>query len=79
MWVCTKVAWRSIGNTQYCGLVSEFLVVDVFVSTQLPVGNALTFLGVFAKLRKATTSSAIIVSLSAWNKSTPTGRIFHEI
>jgi hypothetical protein len=34
------------------------------------------FLGAFAKLRKGTVSFVMSVSLSAWNNSTPTGRIF---
>ena len=34
------------------------------------------FLGAFAKLRKATISFVMSVRPSAWNNSTPTGRIF---
>jgi hypothetical protein len=37
-----------------------------------------TFLGAFAKLRKATISFVISVRLSAWNNSAPTGRIFKK-
>jgi hypothetical protein len=35
----------------------------------------LTFLGFFAKLRKTTISFVVLVRPSAWNNSTPTGRI----
>jgi hypothetical protein len=35
-----------------------------------------TFIGAFAKLRKATISFVMSVRLSTWNKSAPTGRIF---
>ena len=35
-----------------------------------------TFLGEFAKVRKATTSFVISVRPSSWNDSAPTGRIF---
>jgi hypothetical protein len=48
----------------------------------MPVRNtSLKFLGVFAKLRKATTSFVMCLSVlpSEWNNSAPTGRIFIEL
>jgi len=40
----------------------------------------MTFLGKFAKLRKVTIGFIVSdVRLSAWNNSTPTGRIFMKV
>jgi hypothetical protein len=40
------------------------------------IASCAVFLGAFAKLRKGTISSVVSVCPSAWNISSPTGRIF---
>jgi hypothetical protein len=44
-------------------------------SCNVHVCRMIAFLGAFAKLRKATLSFVMFVRLSAWNNSTPIGRI----
>ena len=60
-------AWRSCS-------VPRFVCMIETVSVLFEVGAQ--FLGVYAKLRKATTFFVMSVCLFAWNNSAPTGRGF---
>jgi hypothetical protein len=61
-------------------LTTSPVSIDLEHFAQLKLGVLCTFLGAFAKLRKATISFVMSIRLSVhtsvWNNSAPTGRIF---
>jgi len=70
-------------GAQRCSLLTNGLPLNALLSTWLFIYHFVvqyTFLGAFAKLRKATISLVMSVRLSyrppAWNSLSPTGRIF---
>jgi hypothetical protein len=81
-----SVTRRHIPKKQYLQLYRcENLRIHTFPLTQKVncpsiacCRNVISFLGAFARLRKATTSF-MSVRLSAWNNSTPTRRIFVKL
>ena len=56
-----------------CSVLKLVFIMET-VSVLCEVGTQ--FLGAFAKLGKGTVGFVMPVSLSAWNNSAPTGRIF---
>jgi len=61
----------------FCALITnKELQYDNFYFSVFVRNYSFSILGAFAKLRKATAGFVMPVRPSAWNNSTPTGRIF---
>jgi len=80
LWLCEMsfVFWTTTWGSRRTFIVdilNLFLVLSLFCHFPSSC-SVCAFLGAFAKLRKATISFVMSVCPSAWNNSTPTGRIF---